>query len=158
MFNPTIPSASDISFFLVSMKQRPVTDLFSRPNLPKYRKSAPFVAKGYGSDGEEVTISLSVTEKDKMKELQIVAEKLELKIEGLTLETPYTSDIYSLIYLAARKLIDSMSRVISSFEELPHADRIILLKGSITEMIFLWSLRSLDPDKKAWVLPCFEVS
>ena len=135
-----------------------MTDLFfSRPNQPKYRKSAPFMVKAYSS-GEDVAISLSAREKDRMKELELLTESLEKKSAGFTFEKQLTLDRYSLIYLATRKLIDSISKAISSFENLPHPDRILLLKGSISEMIFLWSVRALDVDQKSWILPCFQVT
>ena len=108
-----------------------------------------------GSVREVNLINLHLIEQEKVGELLVAAKKLEMKGESSDrTDEPSPFNLCNVIYLATTRLVAAIESF-KSFNFLPHSDQLVLLKGSISEMIFLWSVRAFDLDSKSWILSCF---
>lgn len=111
-----------------------------------------------GSSNLVTMNNVHLTEQEKLQELVTAASKLETKEKDENSnEEPLVFSLCNVIYLATTRLVAAINSL-KSFNYLPHPDQLILLKGSISEMIFLWSVRAFDTDSKSWRLNCFKSS
>lgn len=107
--------------------------------------------------------NLHLTEQEKLRELMVAVNKLELKKERNDNDLnndddesgPIMFSLCNVIYLATTRLVSAINSL-KSFDFLPHSDQLTLLKGSISEMIFIWSVRAFDTESKSWKLSCFK--
>lgn len=140
-------------------------DLPNRPSLiakktqSRSNKFSINVTNPVNGSSKLVTMNnVHLTEQEKLEELVIAASKLEKKEEEFNSnEEPLVFSLCNVIYLATTRLVAAINSL-KSFKYLPHPDQLVLLKGSISEMIFLWSVRAFDTDSKCWTLNCLKSS
>jgi hypothetical protein len=81
-----------------------------------------------------------------MKQEHILHEEQDRKAEKFVLQ--------ELLLLSAQKIIE-VAQQLKPFQLLPETDKMILLKGSIAEILFLRSAQVFDKQEKCWKMSSF---
>ena len=89
---------------------------------------------------------------DSVFALVVNNDKNSREVQNEDEDDSHNSFLGNLIFKSAKKII-SVARELKPFQVLPDADKMILLKGSIAEILFLRSARAFDKEDKSWKLP-----